>query len=739
MLNGDDRANGPTFSPDQIGWLDFETRNPTIELGDVGAMRYANHEDTTAIVLAFAVGDSAVMTVPVDRFGPTLGWEDMPIELLRHHAKVMNGTAVWAAWNAGFDRAIWNYACEGFPELEPHMIIDVMAQAVANGLPPDLSMAAKLSHSTHKVEAGKDLISLFCRPPRKNKPSGTPQSHPAEWSTFIYEYAPTDILAMRSVFNGTRQLPLAEWKEYWAAERINDRGIAVDIEMAAHAAALAREDKVYSGVELYDLTGGAVSTVGQVAAITDWLLPRLPPEGRKILISRDEELDDDGELTRPAKMSLKRSRIEKLLAYANDQLGGPGGYAVDEWKCTIRVLEIRRYGGSTTPAKFQKIQDQHHDGALYGSYVFNGAPQTGRFSSRGVQIHNLARDYLPYEHDAIEALLGGVDYRNFAILGDATPVSRKLSLLIRPALVARPGKILVWSDWSNIEARVLPWLAGGDPGATGRLALFRAVDADPTIADLYTRTAAEISHISIGQVTKAIRQRGKVAELALGFGGGLGALQAMGAGYGIHVSDEEGREIVQRWRAANSWCVKFWGWHDEQRGSSGLWGAALTALDRPHTITTAGRIKFIYVPELMKSLLMILPSGRILTYRDIRFERVADLDDDDNIVGYSTKLRFHKGYYRSVIWHGTFCENAVQATAADILRGTLVRLENQDVPVPVVAHTHDEIVVETEDGPQAADVMWTLGWVMRDGFSWSDGLPIMTEETSGYYYSKAEG
>jgi DNA polymerase len=341
-------------------------------------------------------------------------------------------------------------------------------------------------------------------------------------------------------------------------------------------------------------------------------------------------------------------------------------------------------------------------------------------------------------------------YQDFAALNfGAEPVSRKLSLLVRPTLVARPGKIFVWSDWANIEARVLPWLAGDDPGARERLDIFRAVDADPKVPDLYTRTAAKLSHIEIAEVTKALRQRGKVAELALGFGGGVGALQAMGANYGLHVNDGEAKTIVDQWRVDNQWCVKFWGKHEHEgyshssqavmrSGQSyGLWGAALRALDAPHQIQTAGRIRFIYMPELMKSLLMILPSGRMLTYRDIRFERVADLDDDDQVVGYSTKLRFHKGYYRSVIWHGTFCENAVQATAADILRGTLVRLDSHEELPGATAHTHDEVLLEV---PEAAADYTTvaLSNVMRRGFWWSAGLPIMSDEETGYYYSKWE-
>lgn len=328
------------------------------------------------------------------------------------------------------------------------------------------------------------------------------------------------------------------------------------------------------------------------------------------------------------------------------------------------------------------------------------------------------------------------EYARFAALNfGAEPVSRKLSLLVRPTLVARPGKIFVWSDWANIEARVLPWLAGEENlGAAERLQIFRAVDADPSVPDLYTRTAAKLSHISVKEVTKALRQRGKVAELALGFGGGVGALQAMGAGYGLHVNDGEAKTIVDQWRVDNQWCVRFWGKHNNDE-SYGLWGAALTALDNPHRITTAGRIRFIYMPEMMKSLLMILPSGRMLTYRDIKFERVADLDDDDQVIGYSTKLRFHKGYYRSVIWHGTFCENAVQATAADILRGTLVRLD--EIDMGATAHTHDEVLLEVPE-TEADDTSHDLAVIMRQGFGWSGGLPIMSDEETGYYYSKWE-
>ena len=262
--------------------------------------------------------------------------------------------------------------------------------------------------------------------------------------------------------------------------------------------------------------------------------------------------------------------------------------------------------------------------------------------------------------------------------------------------------------------------------------------------DIYTRTAAAISNIPVATVDKKIRQRGKVTELALGFGGAVNALQAMAAGYGMHISDEDAKIIVNRWREANPWCVKFWGRHDDMNGSYGLWGALNKAIERPGETFSAGRISYTYVANYLGgSLLCILPSGRCLVYRDIRYERVAELDDDDNIVDYAVKLRFSRGYGRVNLWHGMACENVVQAVAADILRGTLRRLEERASPPPGMAyseacvrlHTHDEILVEVED-EDAATASALLRDVMRCGFDWSGGLPLVSEETTAFYYTK---
>lgn len=725
------RQYEPAFPvADTIGWIDFETRSK-LDLKETGAYRYAVEAD--AIVMAYAIGTGPATTVSVGAFGAPLHWDTMPREIHAHHARVLAGKAIWAAWNAGFDKAIWNYATIGFPLLRAEHIIDVMAQATAGGLAPDLSLAAKQAKAPHKVESGRKLIKLFCE-----NGTATPASHPVEWNQFL-TYAAGDIEAMRGVFESTMQLTLREWREYWAMEAVNERGVYIDERMVHNAAELAAEDKIRSKKEITELTRGEVTSVDQVARLQLWLRQHMPPEGERVLVDRAEEVDEEGVVTRPAKYALTRRRIERLIPLMQEVVADTSRPAskLDEYRRSLRLLQLRLYGGSKTPAKFSKMTRQHLDGVLYGQYVFNGAPQTGRASSRGVQIHNLARDTLPYEHEAIEAVLYRVRYDDLAFMGDDSPVSRKLSLLIRPAFVPGGDRVFVWSDWSQIEARVLPWLCGPDsPGAVERLHIFAAVDADPSVPDIYTRTAAKLSHIPIEEVTKPIRQRGKVAELALGFMGGVGALQAMGAGYGLHIPDDEARIIVDRWREENAWAVDF---------SRALWdGAMLATRPQPtatgewkHLPVQVGRVVIYFMAKLFGGTLVIqLPSGRFLHYRNFHWEDVPVLDEDDQPTGeFKKEMMFSRGYGRMKIWPGIFVENVTQATAADFLRGTLVRLEEQAFMTRL--HTHDEILVECAEA-NAKHVAERLGRIMRQGFDWSEGLPLMSEESAFYYYTKRE-
>ena len=712
-----------TFDPANICFFDFETRSGE-NLQAAGATRYACDPGAFVLILTYAIGRGGVCLVTAPLPGKAMLWADIPADFREFYDyALVSNDYKFAAFNAGFDRSIWNYTLPGAPPLTPDMCIDPSVQATAAGLPPDLAGACKASGSTAKVADGSTYIKLFCLPDS----TATPQTHPNEWNAFC-EYALGDVEAMRSLFLRTRQLPLREWQEYWAMENINDRGIRVDVEFCRRADNLAQVAKVRNGQELHKITKGHVTGVGQVVALTTWLINRMPLEGIEMLTKREEEEADDGTLVRPAKYSLTRSRIEKLIPYCQ---------AIGDQKAE-RALQIRLYGGSTTPAKYAKILAQEVGGAIFGQYVFNGAPQTGRASSRGVQIQNLSRSFLAYEHEAIEAVLDGIDYDGLAKLGDDTPVARKLALLIRPAFVPGDSNQFVVSDFAQIEARVLPWLVGPkSKGAQARLQVFRDVDADPRVPDIYTRTAADLSGgILIGEVTKALRQRGKVAELALGFGGSTGALAAMGANYGLYLPETEAKDVVDKWRKANAWCVRFWGKHTDD-ASYGLWGAANRALEQPGVAQTAGRLTYVYVREALGGTLYCqLPSGRCLAYRGIKYETVFELDDDDKVIGKSVQLRFWKGRNRAKIWHGTLCENVVQATAADILRGTLARLVEGEAPVRL--HSHDEILVEVADD-HVNEAVRVLRHVMRQGFDWTDGLPLMSEESVLSYYSKWEG
>jgi DNA polymerase len=270
------------FRADDLCWIDFESA-AALDLKGAGAFRYANDAATRAIVLAFAPGNAKAQAWHAG--GEILDWDQAPNDLRQAFA---DGT-VFAAWNAEFDAAIWNYAALGFPFLEPERIIDVMIQAAVSNLPADLESASTYLGGEGKQKDGKKLIKLFC------VDGADPKGHPEEWQRFL-SYAVQDIDAMRQVYRRTRPLPLKEWREYWAFERVNRRGVGLDMPFVRNAAALIIKDGAVINRALSELTGGAVTGVSQAKRIAAWLYKALPEaEMRELLIAPedDDEIDDD--------------------------------------------------------------------------------------------------------------------------------------------------------------------------------------------------------------------------------------------------------------------------------------------------------------------------------------------------------------------------------------------------------------------------------------------------------------
>jgi DNA polymerase len=618
------------FNTSDLIWWDFETASP-LDLKAAGTLRYATEASTRATVLAYAIGDAPALTWHAN--GAILDWTNAPSALRDAFAR----GAIFACWNAAFDSSIWNYATLGFPFLAPERVIDPMIQAGVSNLPTDLEHASRWLGGGGKQEDGKKLIRLF------SVEGAAPDKHPAEWQRFL-AYARQDVEAMRDVYRKTRPLPREEWQQYWAFEHINRRGVMVDVPFITHAAVLAAQDVIASGRRLAELTAGVVTTVHQAKRIATWMHDQLTDATmREVLIvgcpAADEDDDDEAE---ESEFSLTRDRVARVLAMLEAKRAN-GGLNCDELKAH-EVATLRLYGAGTSPKKFACLDAQQVDGVLRNQYRFAGAGQTGRMTSRGAQIQNLTRDVLGEDGAAetalVDAIVGGCNYAALAAAEPVdVPVARKLALLVRPALIAGPKKLFVWSDWSAIEARVTPWLATS-PEAERVLDIFCANDVDPTRPDIYTTTAANILHTDPNTVTKTQRSVGKVATLSLGFGGSVGALSRMALNYRIHLDEAEARRIVVTWREANPWAPQLW---------SALWDAAMQAWELPGQITTAGRLAFTYREDYLGgALFMALPSGRLLTYPRPRWRDVDVLDKDGNPTGEKrTELSFRRAHGRA--------------------------------------------------------------------------------------------
>ena len=558
------------------------------------------------------------------------------------------------------------------------------ARARASAYPGKLDLCAKaLAIPQKKDLAGGKLM-------KKLSAEGTGTEEEYER---VLEYCMQDVVVEATIGMVVRDLTAEEWKDYHVCERMNDRGIPIDADLARAAQRYAEVEAAEIAKELNAATGGAITSAKQFARVKKWVAVKAPEIALQFT---DEET---------GKFSLDRSA--RTVIFESD-------LQISE---EVReVLELIDDAGRASTAKYAAIENRTDvDGRLRGAYLFNGAGQTGRFSAMGFQPHNLVRDKLDNAGDVIEAVLDGASAEEVTRLSGENMLTT-LARMLRPTIVAENGNVLVWNDWSAVEARALPWLSGS-VAAEPLLDLFRKNE------DVYKHAASGIYGVRADAVDKAQRQMGKIAVLALGYQGGKNAFRKMARAYGLKISDDEAEEIKVAWRLANPWAKTFW--HD-------LEAAAILAVRHPGDVAEAGRIKYLMHGDMLYAL---LPCGRLIAYPEVELVEIeGKYGPQPRLTALKASMHPKKGetaWPRVALYGGLLAENCTQAFCASLLRTAVRHLD--DAGWPVVMHTHDEVLVEVgEDEIEEAKAALQEAMLTNP---WPD-LPLAAEPEYGYSYDK---
>jgi DNA polymerase len=582
--------------------------------------------------------------------------------------------------NSHFDRTVLRHSGVTVPV---EKIADTMVLALQHSLPASLGAlcdALDVPADIAKDKAGKKLINLFCKPRAKNVRLRRADSatHPVEWAAFV-EYARLDVDAMRGVY---RRLPrwndTAGERQLWGIDqRVNDRGVAVDVHLA-HAALRAFERTSRSlAVRSGHLTGGAVGSLTQRDKLLEYLRTAL-------------HLDI---------ADLTKSTVASVL-----QRKGLHPEARE-------LLEIRQQAAATSPAKYGVvINAASSDSRLRGTIQFCGASRTGRDAGRLFQPQNLPRTFLKPEY--IENGIAAMKLDCEDLLIDN--VSELCTGAVRGCLIAEPGKKLVISDLSNLEGRVLAWLAG----EAWKVKAF--YDFDKGVGhDLYVVAYSKAFNVNPEVVVEnkksgdgTMRHYGKTMELAGGYQGGVGAYRTMGGAAVDLLSDEDIQTLVTSWRKAHPRTVALW--HDVER-------AAKDAIAEPEGVTRAGPLHL----DMKDGWLRIkLPSGRYLSYPDAKVS--------EGRLVHSGVNQFTKKWEEIETYGGKLVENIVQAVARDVFMTGMGAAERGGYPVCI--RVHDELITETPDDP--AYNVAGLSRLMSINPSWAAGLPLRAAGFETYRYRK---
>lgn len=656
----------------EIG-IDIETFS-SYDLAECGVYRYVEAPDFTILLFSYSIDGGPVTCCDF------ASGESLPAEIL---AALRDADVVKTAYNAVFERiCISKYY--GWPVMDPAQWRCTMVRAARLGLPLSLAQCGEvLRLEDQKMKEGKALIRLFCTPTKTKAAAGLfgeagnrvqPAAYPEKWATFKL-YNIRDVEVEQQILAKVRRLEVPEFDEqlYTVDQLINDRGVKIDRVLVENAARFDDEYKANLYAEAQQLTGmenpNSPSQIKEyLHKVTGWPISSL----------NKKDMDD-----------LDRQ-------FANHPKAR-------------RVLEIRREMGKTSNKKYSAMLDcVCDDGRIHGLLQFYGAARTGRWAGRLVQVQNLPQNHL-----------GSLDYaRSLVKLGDLSEFednyenpTQVLSELIRTAFVAKDGCTFHVCDFSAIEARVIAWLAGEE----WVLNVFREG------GDIYCATASQMFGVPVEKhgPNAELRQKGKISVLALGYGGGVSALEAMG-GSRLGLSETEEKDIVKRWRNSNPKIARFW---------TIIENAALTAIRTGERVTIN---RGIVVAKQWGMLTITLPSGRTICYPRVTVS--TEYNDgwrgDHDIIEYEGLNQTTKKWGNIRTYGGKLTENVVQSIARDIL-GVII-LRAQAAGLNIVFHIHDEIIVEATK----TQTLEQVEAIFSEPISWCKTLPLKGAGYTTPYYLK---
>ena len=641
--------------------IDIETYS-SYDLKTCGVYRYVEAPDWAILLFAYAVDGGPVQCVDL------ASGESLPEDV---RAALTDPAVTKTAYNATFERVnLGKYLGQ---QLDPAQWRCTMVRAARLGLPLPLGQCGEVLHlEAGKMKEGAALIRYFSLPGKNGR--HYPADAPERWATFK-AYNIRDVEVEQAILAKVRRLEVPAFDDqlYIADQEINDRGVLIDRQLVENAERFDTEYKAQLAHQAKTLTG--LDNPNSPAQLKRYL--------QETTGSEVETLN------------------KKVLADLKDQLA--------EYPDAQELIELRQDMAKTSSKKYTAmLKCVCSDGRIHGLLQFYGAARTGRWAGRLVQVQNLPQNHLA-SLDYARSLVKRGDLEEFT--DNYSNPTHVLSELIRTAFVAAPGHTFHVCDFSAIEARVIAWLAGEN----------WVLDVFREGGDIYCRTASKMFGVPVEKhgANAELRQKGKIAVLALGYGGGVSALEAMG-GARLGLSEDEEKEIVQLWRKSNQNITQLW---------QTLEAAAIKAIQTGESVRIN---RGIVVGRQWGMLTITLPSGRTLCYPrvSIGIERNDGWRGDHEIIEYEGTNQTTKKWGKIRTYGGKLTENVVQAIARDILGVVILRA--REAGLPVVFHIHDEIIVEAAPGQTLQQV--------EDLFSkpitWCSDLPLKGAGYTTPYYLK---